>query len=586
MSRNLAELFYQTAERFADKKALFYKENGRYRSLTWGEAGMRVRAAAAFLRARGLGKGDRLALLSENRPEWLVLDFAALSLGVVTVPIYTSLSPSEIEYILADSGARMVAVSGKTLFEKLVPIQRNLPGLSGLIVFESAVLAGRSEVSIPVHAFQEIIKSTPASFEEALEADTLASFIYTSGTTGSPKGVMLTHGNFLENARMAKEAFKMDQSEVHLSFLPLSHVFERTCGYYLMVLIGASIAYAENMDSVPKNIREIRPTFLLGVPRFYEKVQARVLEAVKTASPIKKGLFTWARELGRKRRMKEPIGLLNRALLPLADILVYRKFKRGLGGRLRFGVSGGAALAKEIAEFFYDLGILIYEGYGLTETSPVITANREGGWKFGSVGTAFDGVEVKISPEGEILTRSVCVMKGYFNRPAETAEAMADGWFHTGDLGRLDAEGFLFITGRKKELIVTSGGKKVSPRPIEELMEKDPMILRCVLFGEGRRFITAFLVPRRDALVEAANQQKIAFDDYASLLKNKKVYEMLDARVQNTQKDLAPYERIKYFALLENDFGQSSGELTPTLKVKRDVVQARYKELLLPFYVE
>jgi long-chain acyl-CoA synthetase len=385
---------------------------------------------------------------------------------------------------------------------------------------------------------------------------------------------------------LAKEAFTMDESEVHLSFLPLCHVFERTCGYYLMALIGATIAYAETMDTVPENIREIHPTFLLGVPRFYEKVRARVLEAVQKASPLKKGLFAWASELGRKRRMGEGLGLLNTLLLPAAHALVYRKFKKGLGGNLRFCVSGSAALPKEIAEFFCDLGVMVYEGYGLTETSPVISANRQGRWKFGSVGLPLRDVEVKIAQDGEILTRSACLMKGYWNKPAETAEVLREGWFHTGDLGRLDADGFLFITGRKKELICTSGGKKVSPRPIEELLEMDPFILRCVLYGEGKKFITALIVPRQEELAAYAAAQKIAGDDYAALLKNKKIHEFLDGRIQEAQKDLAPYERIKYFALLEHDFTQSAGELTPTLKVKREVVQNRYKDLLLPFYVE
>lgn len=574
------------ARRHPDKAALQHKEGGRWKSLSWRESAARAQAVASFLRAQGLRSGDRIALLSENRPEWLLTDFAALSLGAATVPIYASLSPTEIQYILSDSGASWVAVSSRALFEKLVPVQKSLPALRGILAFETAVLADRQAVSVPVHAFSEALKAAGPAEEVSVDPDSLASIIYTSGTTGAPKGVLLTHANFAENARMAKEAFKMDESETHLSFLPLSHVFERTCGHYLMVMIGATISYAENMDTVPQNIRETRPTFLLGVPRFYEKVQARVLEAVAKASPIKKGLFTWARELGRKRRLGEPLGVLNTLLSPLAGALVYKKFKKGLGGRLRFGVSGGAALAKEIAEFFCDLGVMIYEGYGLTETAPVIAANREGKWRFGSVGVAFPGVEIRIGADGEILTRSACVMKGYWNRPVETASALEGGWFHTGDLGRLDAEGFLFITGRKKELIVTSGGKKVVPAAVEEAIQRDPLILRCVLFGEGRRFITALIVPRREALIEAARAEKVAFDDYPSLLKNRRIYEILDARIQEAQKELAPYERIKYFALLEQDFTQATGELTPTLKIKRELVQERYKDLLLPFYVE
>jgi len=587
--RNLASLLYDTASRFPDKKALYFKEGGRYRSLTWKEAASRTDAVAAFLVSQGLKEGDRIALISENRPEWLMVDFAALSLGIITVPIYTSLTSNEIQYILADSGCRWVAVSGKALFEKVSAAQKNLPAVEGILAFDSAVLASRSDVSVPVHAFQEAIKTAAAGEALPLEKiglEHLASIIYTSGTTGAPKGVMLTHGNFVENSLMAREAFEMSESELLVSFLPLCHVFERTCGHYLMALIGASIAYAENMDSVPRDILEMRPTFILGVPRFYEKVQARVLEAVEKAGPLKKGIFTWAKELGRKKRLGEGIGLINSLLLPLAEALVYKKFKNGLGGRLRFGVSGGAPLAKEIAEFFYDLGILICEGYGLTETAPVITANRQTKWRFGSVGIPFPGVEVRIAEDGEILTRSACVMKGYLNRPEDTAQALTGGWFHTGDLGRFDSDGFLFITGRKKELIVTSGGKKISPQPIEERFEQDSYILRCVLFGEGKKFLTALIVPRKEMLEAYGAAEKIAHDDYPSLLKNKKIHEFMDLRIQAAQKDLASYERIKYFALLEHDFSQASGELTPTLKIKREIVLARYKDKLLPFYVE
>ncbi len=587
--QNLAALLVNSAALYPEKKALYFKENGRYRALTWKETAARVDSVAAFLFSQGVRAGDRVGLISENRPEWFIVDFAALSLGAVTVPIYTSLTASEIQYVLADSSCCWVALSSTALFEKVAVAQKKLPALVGLIVFDSAVLASRSEVSVAMHSFQEVVKTTPTerlALPKTIGHEDLASIIYTSGTTGTPKGVMLTHGNFIQNSLMAEEAFKMDESELLVSFLPLCHVFERTCGHYLMTLIGASIAYAENMDTVPRDIREIRPSFLLGVPRFYEKVQSRVMDAVQKAGPLKKGLFTWARELGRKKRLGEKIGLMNTLLYPVADRLVYKKFRDGLGGRLRFGVSGGAPLVKEIAEFFCDLGIVIYEGYGLTETAPVITANHEGKLRFGSVGVPFSGVEVRIAEDGEILTRSACVMKGYFNRPAETAQALEGGWFHTGDLGRFDADGFLFITGRKKELIVTSGGKKVSPQPIEERFEQDPYILRCVLFGEGKKFLTALLVPHKEALETYAETEKIAHEDYASLLNLKKVHDFMDLRVQAAQKDLASYERIKYFTLLEHDFSQASGELTPTLKVKRDVVLTRYKDRLLPFYVE
>ncbi len=591
--QSLGLLFKNTVARIPDKKAIHFKEDGKYHSHSWSQFAEKVEAVATALIAKGLKSGDKIAILSENRPEWALIDIAAQSLGAVTVPIYTSLTPTEIQYILADSGASMIAVSGKALFEKVVSIHRSLPLLVLVIAFESSASLLQSQLAVPLALLRDLERTAPdrVTLEEKLRSvngESLASIIYTSGTTGVPKGVMLTHSNFITNVVFTKDALRMDESDIHLSFLPLSHVFERMAGHYLMIYIGATIAYAENMDAVPQNLLEVRPTFIMGVPRFYEKIKERVLEAVKKSSSAKKGLFHWAKALGAEKRKayfeRRKLGLFFKMELGLADWLVYKKFKERLGGRLRFGVSGGAPLAKDIAEFFYDLGVQIYEGYGLTETSPVMSCNREGKFKFGTVGIPLKEIQVKITPEGEIVTKGPCVMKGYHNKPEETREVLKDGWFYTGDLGQIDKEGFLAITGRKKELIVTSGGKKVSPRMIEELVEKDPAILRCVLFGEGKRFITALIVPREEKLVEYAREQKIAYQNYHGLLKDAKIYEFLERRIEALSKDLASYEKIKYFTLLDHDFSQSAGELTPTLKVKREVVLSRYKDELLPLY--
>ena len=586
--KNLGQLFKITAQKFPNKPAFFSKEDGKYLSQTWAQAWQKVDVLASFFARQSLSVGDRLAILSENRPEWAITDLAAQTLGIATVPIYPSLTASEIQYILEDSGAKMLVVSNKALFDKIPAIQKTLPQLKSILGFDAFLKVHADEVSVPVYLYSEVEKMTRdpdiAEMNDRVTPDALASIIYTSGTTGQPKGVMLTHDNFIQNALMCKETLKMSQSDSHLSFLPLCHVFERTAGLYLMIYIGASIAYAENMDTVPQNILEVRPTFLLGVPRFFEKVESRVSEKIKHAGRRRFALFQWASGLRRKKRRGEKWSFLDRLLSPLAGLLVYRKFEKGLGGRLRFCVSGGAPLAKEIAEFFYDLGVLIYEGYGLTETSPVMTVNRQNRVRFGSVGLPLSGVQIKISEDGEILTKSACVMKGYWKKPLETAEVLKEGWFYTGDLGRLDADGFLYITGRKKELIVTSGGKKISPRPIEELLEKDPFILRCVLYGECKKFITALLVPKEEEITKYARERKIAFTDYADLLKDKNIHEFMDGRIQEIMKDLASYEKIKYFLLLPDDFTQSSGELTPTLKVKREVVLARYRTALDALY--
>ncbi|PIU39944.1 MAG: long-chain fatty acid--CoA ligase [Candidatus Omnitrophica bacterium CG07_land_8_20_14_0_80_50_8] len=541
----------------------------------------------------GLRPQDRIAILSENRPEWALIDLAAQMIGLSSVPIYTSLTSSEIQYMLLDSGAKIIAVSNQTLFEKIIPIQKSLPDLKAVIAFDSTLSLSADRLGVPLYLIKNLKKTVPddaALRERVLEVspDHIASIIYTSGTTGSPKGVMLTHSNFIRNVSLCKAALSMSGTDVHLSFLPLSHVFERMAGYYLMIHIGATIAYAENMDTVPQNLLEIRPTFILGVPRFYEKIKDRVLDTVEKSSSIKKGLFHWAKALGAEYReaveQKKKLGWTKNLQRCAAHVLAYKKFSARLGGRVRFCVSGGAPLAKETAEFFYDLGVTIYEGYGLTETSPVITVNRENQFKFGTVGTLLEGIHIMISDEGEILTKSPCVMKGYHHKPEETAAVLKDGWFYTGDLGLIDREGFLSITGRKKELIVTSGGKKIAPRVIEALAEQDPLVLRCVLFGEAMKFITALIVPVREQIVQFADGQKIAYQNYKDLLENPKIVERIDCALQARLKDLANFEKIKYFVLLENDFSQSSGELTPTLKVKREVVISRHKDKLLALY--
>lgn len=590
---SLGETFRATVRRRPGRAAVRFRAGRKYVSYTWAEVQAKVDAVATFLLEAGVEGGDRVAILSENRPEWLVTDLAALSIGAVTVPIYTSLTSAEIEYQLNDSGAKVLAVSGKNLFDKIPPVLGSLTRLRRIVGFDASLALDKDAYPIPLSVMRDIERVSPAAATlssrlSAVRPDDPASFIYTSGTTGFPKAVVLTHANFLDNLARCRRALKMNESDVHLSFLPLSHVFERTAGHYLMIQIGATIAYAGSLDTVPRDMLDIRPTFLLGVPRFYEKIRARVEEAVAASPASRKALFVWAREIGAMKRRAAAAGRPGTGpaswKLALAHWLVYRKFRSRLGGRIRFCVSGGAALPASIAEYFYDLGVLILEGYGLTETSPVISVNREERWRFGTVGIPLEGVEVRIEPDGEIVTKSPSVMAGYHGKPAETAAVLADGWFRTGDLGQIDRDGFLSITGRKKELIVTSGGKKVSPRPVEESLEKDPLILRCVLHGEGRRYLTALVVPRREALEAYAKAQKIACGSYAELLEDPRIYRLVEAAIEERSKELASYERIKYFLLLERDFLQSEGELTPTLKVKRQTVYAIYRDKLEALY--
>lgn len=595
--RTIAEAFRRTVERYPQKDALLFKQSGRYTAISWGELAKKVNTLAINLLALGVREGDRVAILSENRPEWAETDLACQLIGAATVPIYTSLTPNEIQYIVNDSASVVIAVSNKALLEKVAAIQRDLPSLKAVLGFEATLEVSREQLGVPLVLIRDLKRSAGNVPDEALErrtravkGDTVATVIYTSGTTGVPKGVLLTQRNFIENVKLCCSALRLTHRERHLSFLPLSHIFERTAGYYMPLWLGASIAYAESVDSVPRDLTLAKPTFLLGVPRFYEKTRARVLEAVNASSSLKKGLFNWAKDIGRRRRLMAETAKNGGPLFwleyRLAERLAFSKFKKRLGGRVRFCVSGGAPLAKEIAEFFSDLGVLILEGYGLTETSPVIAFNREEKFRFGTVGIPLDGIDVKIGEEGEILTKGPCVMLGYLNKPAETADALKDGWFHTGDLGAIDKDGFLRITGRKKELIVTSNGKKVAPRPIEEALERDPLIVRSVLYGEGRKFITALIVPDRAAVESYAKERKIAYDSYAELLRNPEIVRWVESHVDEITRDLASFEKIKYFHLLENDFTQSAGELTPTLKVKREVVLSRHRETLEAFYRE
>ena len=568
--QTLGEIFKETARRFPQKNSFQFKKNGSYVSISWSEAEKKVDSLAAYLE-KTIGTSTStppLAILSENRPEWATIDLAAQLVGAPTVPIYTSLSPLEIQYILNDSQAYVIAVSSQSLLEKIIPIQASLRHLKQVIIFDPVAPEILKKLERPVVSTEVLyeIKETPNPRKSrVVSSSDVATIIYTSGTTGEPKGVLLTHRNLIHNLTSILDSFEMGPNDIHLSFLPLSHVFERMAGYYLMLYLGATIAYTENMDTIPQNLLEVRPTFILGVPRFFEKIQNKTKPILEKVGFFKRKPF-----------------FLQWLLRKLAGW----KFKNKLGGRIRFCISGGAPLAKEIAEFFSVLNVFIYEGYGLTETSPVISVNREGCFKFGSVGVPLKSVRVQIMPDGEIATKSESVMKGYLNKPEATSAILKDGWFYTGDLGVIDADGFLHITGRKKDLIVTSGGKKIAPKPIEELIEKTPCILRCVLFGEKKNFLTALIVPKKEEVLKQAAEGHVAFTSYSELLQKKEIYAWLMRCIEKQSDALARFERIKKALILEDDFSQDLGELTPTLKVKREVVLAKYKEKLERLYTD
>ena len=572
--QTIPQMILAQAARHGKKAALRVKRDGSYREISWEDLVRQAQNIALSLIDFGVQAGDRVAILSENLPEWAIADIGIQCAGAVTVPIYTTLTQEEIEFILTDAGAHVIFISSPELMAKIIPLQESCD--LKVVLFDAPY-----RISGPrVWWLGELLglgKTATSTLKDSVEqrlknetAQTLASIIYTSGTTGFPKGVMLTHENFLSNCRAIAQALPITETDSTLSFLPLSHVFERTAGYYFVLSVGGTITYAENLDKVGADLLEVRPTILTGVPRFYEKLHAKIKEAARTAVGPRGRIMRWAFSIGNRwtaqalnQRRISPLLVFQ---LGIADRLVFSKLRAHLGGRLRFCISGGAPLSKEIAEFFYGVGILIIEGYGLTETSPVITCNRADRFRFGSVGLPLDGVEVRIAEDGEILTRGPLVIKGYFNHPEATAEAInKEGWFHTGDIGKLDEEGFLFITDRKKDLIKTSGGKMVAPQNLENALKANPLIADCVVIGDKQKFISALIVPSsQDPQTKGRIEQ----------------------HVQLVNKGLASFEQIKKFILLAEPFSAATGELTPTLKVKRRIVAERYASQIAALYQE
>ena len=593
--RTLNELFLTAIRRFGSKPAaLRYKQGGRWLSFTHAELQERVVHTSLGFRELGLGPGDRIAILSENRPEWAVADFATLLLRAIDVPIYPTLPAKQIEYILRDSGAAAICVSTSAQLAKIREIRPGLPALRSVIAFD------RDATGPDVMPVSDLMrcgrKAAPRHPQWEMEArqvqpDDLATLIYTSGTTGDPKGVMLTHGNITSNVVASADAFAFDGQDETLSFLPLSHIFERMAGHYLMFFAGATIAYATNIDTVAAEMAEVRPSVMTAVPRFYEKLYGRVLDAAMSGSPLKRRLFLWARKSGEtwvdyvlaKRQVPAGLALRRR----IAEKLVFRKLQQRTGGRLRFFISGGAPLNPEIAKFFHAAGLPILEGYGLTETSPVISVNTFQHLKLGTVGPPIAGVEVKIAEDGEILTRGPHVMVGYYNKPEATRDAIdPDGWFHTGDIGLLDADGMLKITDRKKDLIVTAGGKNIAPQPIENMAKTSKFVLNAVMLGDKRKFPIMLVVPNLDRLKAWATHKKLPVSDDASLLRLPEVEEKMDREVRKTLRDLAQYEMPKKLLLLPREFSIETGELTPKLSVKRRVVEQHYAAQIERLYAE
>ena len=585
--QTLPELFTHVFRHYRGQKKKFpiaRKVNGAYEPISYDSLSDDVSALAAFLKHKGIEARDRIAILSENRPGWYLADMAILSIGAIDVPLYPSLPPNQIEYILKDSGSRAIIVSNMLQLGKILSVWQNLPDLEFMIVMNrlDEKVDGVTELSDAKKTGRAILDTTPDYISYTmLKPDDIATIIYTSGTTGLPKGVMLTHRNICENVKSCSSIIRLDESDRSLSFLPLSHSYERTGGYYLLFACGAQIYLAETVETVSLNITEAKPTIIITVPRLFDRIKANILKQIDNESPVKQQIFKWAHTTGLEYHKQLQTGKSSPVLFTkhrIADRLVYAKIRNKLGGHLRYFVSGGAALPQKVGEFFQAFGITILEGYGLTETSPVTNVNRPEKVKFGTVGPVVDNVTVKIDSDGEILFKGPNIMKGYWNDEEATNEVIYDDWFHTGDIGELDEDGYLKITDRKKHIIVTSGGKNIAPLPIEELIAENNYVDQVMVVGEKKPFLIALIVPDFSELESFTDEQQIICKTRNELIEHQEIRKIYESHLRNISRQLAAHEKVRKFLLMTEPFTIENGYMTPTLKLKRKAISKAFEK--------
>lgn len=589
MGATLNERFLKVVDCYRENDAFLVKRDGDWQSYPFSWALKQVQETAFGLCALGFERGDRVAILSENRPEWATTDFGAMAAGFLAVPIYTTLIPSQVAYILNDAETKVAFVSTMAHLETILSVRECVPSLEKVIVFYPDGLE-EDDFVISLDTLKE--HGSGHSYEEFAQMskqvgpEDAATFVYTSGTTGEPKGVVLSHGNFMAQFNALEAGIEGGVGDVVISFLPLSHILERVVDLYSH-LHGVTLAYAESLETLGENLREVRPTHIIGVPRVYEKIHARIHEGVQKGSPLKRRLFFWALGVGRRFREAEangsaPLGLSLKH--SIADALVFGKIRAATGGRVKCFFSTGAPLARELGQFFDAVGIRILEIWGMTELTGVGTISTPNEFLFGSVGKPCSGVKLKITDEGEILIRGGIVMREYWRKPEITAETIdSDGWLHTGDVGHIDDNGFVHITDRIKELIVTAGGKNVAPQPIENALKGDPFIGQSMVIGDKRNFISALIVPEKEVLEPWARENDIE-GDLIGLCHSQRVKTHYQAIIDARMEGFSKYERVKNFVLVPDEFTQEAGELTPTLKLKRRVLLARYKDLIEGLY--
>ena len=591
----LAEVYTHAARLHDKPDALNYKRDGRWHAISSQEMIARARDIACGLHALGLRRGDRAALLSESCPEWVLTDAGCQLAGIVDVPVYPTQAPPQVRYILNDSGARLLFVRNRAAYERIAEAVRDCAARAHLVFFEpeGAREAGALTLTELAERGRALAEQRPELLDEIareLSPDDLATIIYTSGTTGEPKGVMLTQANLVSNLIDCAGHLAFGERDTALSVLPLCHVFERT-GMYMYLHHGMTVYFAESMDKIGENMREVHPTVVLCVPRLFEKIYGRIKERAARDGKLRAGLLAWAVAVGKEwARLKvahKPIPPLLELKYEIASWLVFAKWRAGMGGRIRLFVSGGAALPEELGYVFMGAGLPIVQGYGLTETSPVITAGNPEDNRVGTVGLPIRHVEVRIAADGEIEVRGPNVMRGYYNKPTETRAVFTDdGWFKTGDIGELDAEGFLRITDRKKELFKTSGGKYIAPQHIEGRIKQSRFVNQVVLIGNGRKFPAALIVPNFAQLRAYAQFKGINAREPAELCADERILDLMQRQVDAQCADLSKYERVKRIALLERELTIEGGELTPTLKVKRRVIDEKYRAVIDQLYAE
>ncbi|GAB4368579.1 MAG: long-chain fatty acid--CoA ligase [Deltaproteobacteria bacterium] len=589
----LNRMFLNRIEEGGDAVRYLVPRGGTWEPMTYRQVGEAVREMANGLMALGLGRDDRVSILSTTRLEWCLADIAGILAGYVTVPIYPSNLPEQVEYILANSGARLLFVENGEQWDKVAKVRKNLPRLETLVLMEGSA-EGR-EGTIDLAGLREkgraFAKERPDDFArrtQEIRPEDALTIIYTSGTTGPPKGVVTTHANYAFVVTAAVEAVTVSRGETMLQFLPLAHSLGRL-EHFLSFDVMAVSAFARSIQTVGEDLALVRPEIMVSVPRLFEKFYARVLALAESGGALRKAIFSWAlgvgREVSRRRQRREPVTGLLAWKYALAGRLVFAKIRERMGGRLRFFISGGAPLAREIAEFLHAMDVLILEGYGLTEDSTVTAVNRIDHYKFGTVGKALPGTTIRIAPDGEILVKGPHVFREYFGDPEATREAIdAEGWLHTGDIGVLDEDGFLTITDRKKDILVTSGGKNIAPQNIENLLKTDKFISQAFAYGDRRKYITALITLSMEDLLPWAKQNGIDETDPAKLASHPKVEAMMRGRIDALNRELASFEQVKKFVLLGSDFTQETGELTPTLKLKRKVVIRKFGHLLDALY--